>query len=689
MLVLNIQWRGRAYMGTLLDASKQSFGQSCPDKGIISALSLLNGRRAWPHGSPGRFRTRGLHHFHHHHHHHHTARHRHLPPGASMTTRSAAAAAAASIEPAESIRSVEPELELVENHDDDCQPNLSVYDLEVLPGPESYSSNGPQRGTKRKRRRGAGVGRPCRRVATKLNAESTALVSVSPERNVNDQSPHLEQATRTDTCAPDSSTTPIPFSCPYPGCKMEFPDLLSMRYHFSMGHITRDQALDDSPPPNPSQPERNLVTVVTESEQNSETVVCTVEPNCTLIRHPPPIQSSPPPTLGRAHGVIKEPTDEHGLCMASLDDRFDDNLAPPRLHRIVSITDSVNEFSERRTASSPSKQTRSPSPNDEPPAPSPAYSDISDDGTVPAELQDSSFTGDSPSRQLSSVSQSKLFTPGHTLLSPLAGSLVSRRATAFEFKASPSIASPVLTHSPTMRHGVQNGFYFPVSILPHVVSAPHSPSAVVSNSNSVMSGLSIVTNSIDLRPSDHLPGRGLSPSLPLSTYAPITQATYLLPTPPPTICTSHFIPAPHTVCIPGVNSFSTPPPTLTAVATHRPTIATAVTNVSTTTLYSISSSVSTSNRHHIGTPETDHTTDSAVLSRSKPPDTGVYQTSHYPHHRHHQMRRGSGSIRRPHHSDLQHSSTLGLSSLDFRSDPSHIRTQVGVSSTRCAGSVDR
>ncbi|KAF5404627.1 hypothetical protein PHET_01883 [Paragonimus heterotremus] len=614
MLVLNIHWRGRAYMGTLMDASRQNFGPSCVDKGITSALSLLRGRRVWTHGSPGggRFRTRGMHAFHHHHHHHH---HHHRPfhsnrlsgLGASMTTRSAAAAAAASsltstdsCDPAPGGKQSSPFTTSNKNGHSDTggQSNISVYDIGTISAGEgSAPTPRTQRGTKRRRKRGAGASRPYRRVAVKSSLQS--------------DSPRTEQPCSTESLisadqelyAPamhEYSPPTASFSCPYPGCKKSFSDLLSMRYHFSMGHSVTAQepsatpsSLSSQPPiPNSVPKPQDQPKLEVEKVASKNSIFVSTDRD-----HSTP--SSPPPQLGRAHSVKgtggSDGSNENSLNMAISDDRFDDNLAPPRLHRIVSITESITGFSQTFSNSSPSKNAPfSPGGiSDEPPAPSPAYSDISDDGTVPAE-QNLSFVGPSGppldqtinhagdvtnSHTNSSGDPQKVFPLGRSILPPLAGaaSVVSRH-TGLDFKSlSPSMTtSPGSSHSPHVRHDTQNGFYFPITLLPsHLAS---SPSIAVSNSSasvmSVQNGPSVTDRSG--RPAEPSIGEfALSSSLPLSTYSPMTQPNYLLHNPthsaslPIGATTSvnynqlhsplHHLTPPHTVYIPGVNSFSVPP----------------------------------------------------------------------------------------------------------------------------------
>ncbi|GAA50974.1 zinc finger protein 609 [Clonorchis sinensis] len=549
MLVLNIQWRGRSYMGTLLDASKHSFAPSCLDSGVTSALTILRGQRGWSRGSSGRFRNRGVHHFHHLHHHRHGRHHRHHGAGASMTTRAAAAAAAAaasystSDSAAPNPNSVEGTSEISETSQSGISTGHSrfaIYDMDLSTGEATTPAANSQRGSKRRRRRGAGFSRPYRRVASRLNNRAEDPSKSIPPRLARGSSLN-DVLFNTDKVPMEFDDSAVHFTCPFPGCKNDFPDLISMRYHFSLGHSNQDQP-DASNTPSAS---------ISNEHPKPESIETSTSDQPSYKFYNQSGHSSPPP-LGRAECLRVQNND----AKSTMDDRFDDNLAPPRLDRVVSIPDSSN---------GPSKLSHSPGLSDEPPAPSPAYSDISDDGTVPAE-HNISFGEPTNSK----VEGEKIFPPGQSIFSPLATSLVinpNRQTTTGEYNSSTSISSAVLKHSPNVVSGTPNGFYFPVRILsPQILAAGQSSPRHVPGSSSVMSAHALSASGLTHSPHDRRHGElgrdsspGFStPPIPLSAYAPLVQQTpYFVHASQPLGATiANPLPA---VYIPGVNSFSMPP----------------------------------------------------------------------------------------------------------------------------------
>ncbi|VDP49582.1 unnamed protein product, partial [Echinostoma caproni] len=272
---------------------------------------------------------------------------------------------------------------------------------------ENYANGRTQRGGgKRRRRRGAANSRPYRRMPAR-NTAGSRIDAVSNSYQNTPNSSRLDELDEVDSenetekrLGPSGSidtTHSATIACPYPDCQKTFDDLVSMRYHFSMGHTTKHET---SVKPEPRRSDS------TELHANPSGTNNATDTEFICVDDSGPI-SSPPP-LGQAHEQVNASQEDCTEPMAA-EDGFD-NLEPPRLHRIVSITDSTNGLSQGMLLSSPSKQGDG---NDEPPAPSPAYSDISDDGTVPAD-QSASFL-DSYNLHLMTKLPSNV---GPTLLSP-------------------------------------------------------------------------------------------------------------------------------------------------------------------------------------------------------------------------------------------------------------------------------
>nr|CAH8845426.1 unnamed protein product [Trichobilharzia regenti] len=455
MLVLSLHWRGRNYMGTLLDSSKQTFAPTCMDKGVASALNLLRGRKAWCDPSQRGYQARGIHHFHHMRHHRRgggsgvgTGGH---GVSGSMTTRSASAAAAAASQDSTAETDVDAKEQQPTNNDPystDCidQPymapettfnNHNNNNKRTLP-----PSDIPQRGAKGRRRRGGGAAGRRSIIHHSVNsAQSLSNENLLTSSEVKSSAPTDDNAvvhnyetpvTDSTTTGDSDSTSHLPLSCPFIDCKKRFADILSMRYHFTLGHSTQQtnetesvQSLSNVYPSQRKQLRNSMKTEkknagVTadnhddddddagdgvddyaedgDDDEQVEISICDISAS----------SSSPPPKLARAH-VIKDrsSSDSNDTSLLLINgDENDDNIEPPKLHRVISIPDSFpgvgvhptgigdsttlkfdtinNNIINNNTTTTTTNNNNNVSdiPDDEPPAASPAYSDISDDGTV-------------------------------------------------------------------------------------------------------------------------------------------------------------------------------------------------------------------------------------------------------------------------------------------------------------------
>ncbi|CAH8511118.1 unnamed protein product [Schistosoma mattheei] len=377
MLVLSLHWRGRNYMGTLLDSSKQTFAPTCMDKGVASALNLLRGRKSWcdPHRG---YQARGLHHFHHLRHH---RRGGGSTTGISMTTRSASAAAAAASQDSRE-GSVDSKDQSVVNdpYSTECidQPYVPVETSYSKKSGNVASHDIPQRGAKGRRRRGTGR-RPVRPIGVVSPSLECSMNTSLPEtkQTLNDDGDN--QANVLSDVSSSKSDCKLPLSCPFNGCEKRFADILSMRFHFTMGHHNIQTVEMKNRRESLAEPVIDQVRWIKSEDfdNNLEISVCDISAN-----------SSPPPKLARAHCTKDRSSDsnETSLVLTNGDD-IDDNIDPPKLHRVVSISDS---FSNANPLIDPGDSNSSKFDNnhqttdvlDEPPTASPAYSDISDDGTV-------------------------------------------------------------------------------------------------------------------------------------------------------------------------------------------------------------------------------------------------------------------------------------------------------------------
>ncbi|KAH9586811.1 hypothetical protein MS3_00004773 [Schistosoma haematobium] len=377
MLVLSLHWRGRNYMGTLLDSSKQTFAPTCMDKGVASALNLLRGRKSWcdPHRG---YQARGLHHFHHLRHH---RRGGGSTTGISMTTRSASAAAAAASQDSRE-GSVDSKDQSVVNdpYSTECidQPYVPVETSYSKKSGNVASHDIPQRGAKGRRRRGTGR-RPVRPIGVVSPSLECSMNTSLPEtkQTLNDYADN--QVNVLSDVSSSKSDCKLPLSCPFNGCEKRFADILSMRFHFTMGHHNIQTVEMKNRRESLAEPVIDQVRWIKSEDfdNNLEISVCDISAN-----------SSPPPKLARAHCTKDRSSDsnETSLVLTNGDD-IDDNIDPPKLHRVVSISDS---FSNANPLIDPGDSNSSKFDNnhhttdvlDEPPTASPAYSDISDDGTV-------------------------------------------------------------------------------------------------------------------------------------------------------------------------------------------------------------------------------------------------------------------------------------------------------------------
>ncbi|KAL3311606.1 hypothetical protein Ciccas_009809 [Cichlidogyrus casuarinus] len=274
MLVLNANWRGRSYVGSLIDATKNSMGPSCSDKSV-SSLSLLRNRN-WRGGTggaglyrnrPGSLGRAGLvsprlHHASHMHHHYHLSglSNIHGP----VTTRSAAAAANSS--------------------DDRSQPN-----------------EGKLVGAKRRSKRN---GRPFHETH-----EEDAVLSPN-----------------------NGAAESLPFQCPFVECDKRFPSLISLRFHTQMGH---QWAASKRVPKSSIGDSAKSVHVRKRRKLGPRS----------SPQKPPKLETS-----------AEKKEEEKGEQEGEKEKSEDDELQPPKL---VVEEERVN------------------------PVPSPAYSDISDDGAAP------------------------------------------------------------------------------------------------------------------------------------------------------------------------------------------------------------------------------------------------------------------------------------------------------------------
>ncbi|CAH8536271.1 unnamed protein product [Schistosoma rodhaini] len=471
MLVLSLHWRGRNYMGTLLDSSKQTFAPTCMDKGVASALNLLRGRKSWcdPHRG---YQARGLH-FHHLRHH---RRGGGSTTGVSMTTRSASAAAAAASQDSRE-GSVDSKDQSVVND----PYSAECIDQPYVPIETSYSKKSgnialhdiPQRGAKGRRRRGAG----------RRSVRPIGVVSPSLECSINSSLPETKQTLNDDTdnqanllsdVSSSNSDCKLPLSCPFNGCEKRFADILSMRFHFTMGHHNSQTMEKKNMRESLVEPVVDQVRWIKSEDfdnNNLEISVCDISAN-----------SSPPPKLARAHCTKDRSSDsnETSLVLTNGDD-IDDNIDPPKLHRVVSISDS---FSNANQLIDPGDSNSSKFDNihhttdvlDEPPTASPAYSDISDDGTVSSttnnfpvlnigmaaiDVQNSRETILNSSSVLSNLSNQPSIPQGYIdvsrrlNLSPL---ILSSCSTVTGSSESTKLYFPANLFSPTLK-GVNNIFY--------------------------------------------------------------------------------------------------------------------------------------------------------------------------------------------------------------------------------------
>lgn len=477
MLVLNIQWRGRTYMGTMLDASRQTFAPTCMDKGIISALSLLRGRKGWSRGSPGSYRSHGRHFYRR----HCRSRHRGNTHGSNgcMTTRSAAAAAAAAASSESQSTTVTCTNSTMPSEHDPYSihyPNESVgnigeadSDFVISNVSNRLCSTGvSQRGAKGRRRRGAG-----RRPSRPFNKISPVSEPHQTPDELRNSVPNLELQVQQSLDSPEESHTLLP--CIFVGCQKQFSDLLSLRYHFTLGHSAQACATTDVPPDNLEQVINDL-TGVDPSEVNI--VDRGVSPLLSVCDMSEP--SSPPPKLGRAHLTKDRSCDSNDTHLNVMDvGDVDDNIAPPKLHRIASIVDSGSRAD---TDLSPSKLYLSTlSPSDEPPAPSPAYSDISDDGAL-STVNAISSVDSSQTMTATASSNKQLAVNSVSLLPP-----VNNAKIKLDFNKSLNLSPVIITPSASVPDGLASdgqhrlhltpGILTPNLILQSVQHKPQQPTA--------------------------------------------------------------------------------------------------------------------------------------------------------------------------------------------------------------------
>lgn len=355
MMVINAHWRGRAYLGTLLDASKNTLGPSCPDK-MVSALSLFRGRQNW--GSGGYYRASS-----------NSCSNNQLlysaniastsravvgtgGVGAAMTTRAAAAAAAAAERT---------------GTDEESGSNRSSG-ARRRGGGGSNGGSGQRGGTKRKRRRGSAthtaaayacaisptsaikVGSSQSPTDITLSAPSSASVAAAPTRTAPgfdqcdgpvEPGPAPEPQTDVGSSASTRDADQSPFVCPQPGCEKRFADMVGLRYHLDMGHMRSSE------------------------EGSSAEASSRQKPNDSPQAKPPSDtnqqQQRQPPRLAKA-----KTESATSLTYA------DDDQPPPQLDRGPGAEEELG-----------GNEDTTGTDLTEPPAASPAYSDISDDAASP------------------------------------------------------------------------------------------------------------------------------------------------------------------------------------------------------------------------------------------------------------------------------------------------------------------
>ncbi|VDD80942.1 unnamed protein product [Mesocestoides corti] len=290
MMVINAHWRGRAYLGTLLDASRNTLGPSCPDK-MISSLSMVRSRPHWG-GSASSLSSSNP--------------YRNSVNCSASSSTGIPSATSGTIKTRSAIAAAE----------DPASQRRRALQVSVSGG----------RG--RKRRRGG--------MAPSSSTTSLSTNSADPT------STHLdEQDDEATTSTVPSDTPSAPeFACPQPGCEKRFSDILGVRFHLDMSHGQQQKQ---------------------EPKSSGESVEIEVDNIYSQTSEPPE-----PPQLAKFKSS----------CGSSFSlEVLDEDPPPPQLDR------------------GPSADEMEPSvvPMCEPPAASPAYSDISDDGPAP---QKGRATGD-------------------------------------------------------------------------------------------------------------------------------------------------------------------------------------------------------------------------------------------------------------------------------------------------------
>ncbi|KAL5109679.1 hypothetical protein TcWFU_000389 [Taenia crassiceps] len=181
MMVVNARWRGRAFLGTFLDASKNTLGPSCPDK-MISSLSMVKCKPNWggPSSTSGTYRsTSGV--------------NAASTSSGPIRTRSAIAAAE--------------------------DPSMASRRRAL---PSSASS-----GRGRRRRRGVGM----------ITSSSTASL---PADGIDSNHGDQDDGTTVSNALSDTPST-SDFACPQLGCKKRFADIIGVRFHLDQYHARRQE----------------------------------------------------------------------------------------------------------------------------------------------------------------------------------------------------------------------------------------------------------------------------------------------------------------------------------------------------------------------------------------------------------------------------------------------------------------
>ncbi|CDS41859.1 zinc finger protein 609 [Echinococcus multilocularis] len=183
MMVVNAHWRGRAFLGTFLDASRNTLGPSCPDK-MVSSLSMVKCKPNW--GGPSSTSS-----------------------GAYRSSTSGTNAASTSSGPIRTRSAIAA-----------AEDSSMASRRRALP-----SSTSSGRG--RRRRRGIGM---------VTSSSTTSLPTDGIDSSLGDQD---DGAAVSNTLSDTPSTSD--FACPQMGCKKRFADIIGVRFHLDQCHAQRQE----------------------------------------------------------------------------------------------------------------------------------------------------------------------------------------------------------------------------------------------------------------------------------------------------------------------------------------------------------------------------------------------------------------------------------------------------------------